>query len=142
MSDLIDAIALIVSFGAVAVSIIAFVKARPIEQKQYDVNAMEKVFEYLTDDSIRQAKINIARKYFKLKEQDKDKKAIFTRDIKQEAEKIKTAFDKTGVLYNLKLLDKNSFQIFDGNIIRTWLLLEDDISNDRLVNKSKCLSFV
>lgn len=142
MSDLIDAIALIVSFGAVAVSIIAFVKARPIEQKQYDVNAMEKVFEYLTDDSIRQAKINIARKYFKLKEQDKDKKAIFTRDIKQEAEKIKTAFDKTGVLYNLKLLDKNSFQIFDGNIIRTWLLLEDDISNDRLVNKSQCLSFV
>lgn len=142
MSDLIDAIALIVSFGAVTVSIIAFVKARPIEQKQYDVNAMEKVFEYLTDDSIRQAKINIARKYFKLKEQDKDKKAIFTRDIKQEAEKIKTAFDKTGVLYNLKLLDKNSFQIFDGNIIRTWLLLEDDISNDRLVNKSQCLSFV
>lgn len=80
MSDLIDAIALIVSFGAVAVSIIAFVKARPIEQKQYDVNAMEKVFEYLTDDSIRQAKINIARKYFKLKEQDKDKKQ-FLREI-------------------------------------------------------------
>lgn len=133
-------VAIVISIIAIVVSGITWQRARPIEIKQYDTSSMLQVFQYMSDDSILQAKTNVSISYWDLK--DQNKKAIFQGSVEQDANKIKTAFDKTGILYELGLLDKESLlKVYDGNIVRTWKLLEEDILNDRDTNPKQCQYF-
>lgn len=99
------------------------------------------VFQVLSSNEIIKAKTDVAIGYWSLK--DRSKKAIFeTGTLKQESNFLKTAFDKSGILFGLGLLDKQSFlKTYDGNIARAWKLLKDDIEYDRITNPKQCENF-
>lgn len=141
MSDLIDAIALIASFGSMIVAIIAFVRARPIEKQQYDTESMLKAFDLLSDTKFLDAKTRVAISYWDSK--DNGKKAIFKGGtIEDDSNHLRNHFDKTCVLYELGLLDKTNFlRVYAGNIAVSWQLLEEDIKEDQKVNPKTCFYF-
>ena len=127
---------------AVIASIVFNLINKRYQKKQLQITTLFHVFETLSSQDIRDARKFVYDEYHLLKKEGKP--IIFNRTpfLQQQADKVKSSFDRVSVLVHDKLIDDELFfKLYGGIVIRSWKALEEDIANDRELNPVYCEDF-
>ena len=125
---------IILSIIAIIISVVTWIKTRPAEQKQMEINvkqsdhsSMLTCFQILSSDEAMDSKRKIADN-FKVKRKQ-GKNIIFNSgSISTDAYRVKHAFNQVSLLYKLSLVNQEYFeQSYGGSVVRFWKILEEDI---------------
>lgn len=121
-------------------------------QKQFDeqmkimtvdvqAKTMARIFELLTNPTMKKHKQTVANGYWAFK--DAKKPVIFqTGSASTSASIVKQAFDQACLQYELGLVDQEQFcAVYGGTVVRFWKILEEDVKDDQKGNPEICKFF-
>ncbi len=129
-----------ISACAVIIAFIAFWRAKvpaTLKSSEPDFQA----FKILGDEKVKTAKDDLTKEWCDKKNNGK---IIFNGDLKWQVRKVRDAYENVSSLYQLGLLNKDSFRHVYGNlVVSTYRLMKDEIENMRSMsnNPNICKNF-
>jgi len=130
-----------VSITALAITLWAWKKPRPIRQKDKEKPSLFALFEMLSSPKIKDYKKNIAFWYWN--RVDRSAPVYFINSkYENDSYYLKQAFNQAAAIYEQGLVDQEYFRhVFGGTLVRFWHILKEDIIQSQKENPEICKHF-
>ncbi len=129
-----------ISGCAVIIAFLAFWRAKvPKDLKSTEPDFQ--AFKLLSDEGVKKAKDDLIEEWCKKKPKGN---ATFSEGLKEQVRKVRDAYENVSSLYQLGLLNRNSFRLVYGNVlVSTYRLMKDEIEKMRSLsnNPNLCKNF-
>jgi len=134
-------IAVVISLGALSLSIFTWKKSRIVNKKDSKSDSMVTLTKLLINTDIKNWKRNVSFWYWNRK--DRNELVHFNNTKYEEsARKLEGAFNNAAEIYEQDLINKKNFsEIFGGTLVRFWRILKDDIIRVQESQPDFCKSF-